>query len=109
MRWQWTADEANTRSIRRTAYLHEHMFPPRSIRTAAEALLEVAEALLCPTTDLDAEAALPDADGHPHQLRLRIDRVRRPGAVPTRPQQCVSPLGERTRQLSPRTPAPSRG
>jgi len=84
------------------------MFPRIAIRHVADALLDVADAALGPDNvalprDRDAriaraDAAEPSATGpdahreHPHRTRLRIERVRRRGAVAPRAQHCITPI-----------------
>lgn len=102
-------------SIRQHGYLHEHMFPFRSSR-AANALLELAEALLAPLplssepadeadrqTDTSSE---PCAIPHPHRRTVAIERRRRP-AAPVRLQPCVTPLTRAARAAA-ASPAPAR-
>jgi hypothetical protein len=106
------------------------MFPRTAIRRVADALLEAADAALSPddaATPVAAELpgdhgtpatsaavaaapapASPDAHlVHPHRTRLRIERVRRRGALPPRAQHCITPIA---RPATPSAlPAASRG
>jgi hypothetical protein len=96
------------------------MFPRPSIRRVAESLLDAADAALRPEAPApgaegapcdsaaaratgrttapsaalgDAPCAHADASrDHPHRTRLRIQRVRRRGATPPRPQHCITPV-----------------
>lgn len=88
------------------------MFPRPPIRQLTDSLLEVADAALRP----EAGASCGPADGaevhrtHPHRAPLRIERVRRRGAVPPRAQHCLTPVtrapGAPATVTAPRTAPP---
>ena len=79
------------------------------ITAAADALLEVADAMLMPEDAREAaivdaqtarsaagvptlfDDAILDWEIHPHRRPLRSDRERRPGQLPARPQHCTVP------------------
>jgi hypothetical protein len=79
------------------------MFPPRTYRTAVEALLEVADALLRPPGDIELDV---DLDDHPHRSAARIERTRRPGSVPAPAARCLAADAARRRsEHAPHAPA----
>jgi hypothetical protein len=84
------------------------MFPRRSYRTALDALLEIAEAMLRPADEQLAETGRGAvAVEHPHDRVARVERIRRPGGVAARSHSCLTPLGDRARPAA-RPTAPTR-
>jgi len=92
------------------------MFPFRPSR-AAQALLELADAMLAPQP---ADPAVDDVTGstcsapsacaapHPHRRPVAIDRRRRPGS-PSRPQPCLAPLTRAAHERAASRPAGTAG